>query len=281
MKEFPLYYYDLNLLGNPIDIDQVVSTLNKIAFGSIDGYKIEKVGEKKFFFTLIQKHDSEVLYKKGKGNNVGVDDLESLGLLEDESLYADIYMYIDFSSNNPFMNSLGIISVLKGGKEPSLALIGKFFCTILGLKNTITLKTIEYKNREKYFNENLIRSYSFEIATIKNQKNLGVSGGLDPVWDLKEQFGGKKMKFTVLDKDGLDKDKILGFQKDQGHNFANSATIEVDEAGKKVQQKIDKIRFKSAVSIQLYNKELNPEIVLSKMQENYLQEIPKIREEYK
>jgi len=281
MKEFPLYYYDLNLLWNPIDIDQVVSTLNKIAFWSIDWYKIEKVWEKKFFFTLIQKHDSEVLYKKWKWNNVGVDDLESLWLLEDESLYADIYMYIDFSSNNPFMNSLWIISVLKWWKEPSLALIWKFFCTILWLKNTITLKTIEYKNREKYFNENLIRSYSFEIATIKNQKNLWVSWWLDPVWDLKEQFWWKKMKFTVLDKDGLDKDKILWFQKDQWHNFANSATIEVDEAGKKVQQKIDKIRFKSAVSIQLYNKELNPEIVLSKMQENYLQEIPKIREEYK
>lgn len=279
MKEFATYYYNVSVLWQ-IDKDQLIKNLSKKIW-NIDWYEIKKTSDNNFFIHCVKKHKFDLFPKKWKDNDVTK--LKTLELEDWEWLFSDIFIYLDTSNLDIFNDSIWVISVLKAWREASHQFLWKLFEEIYSLKETCIVLPITYKDADKYI-ESLtkINWFSFSVASANMQRALWVSES-DGMWDLfrlKEQLGWDLLNFSISSREWLPKNKIKAFFTTYRHIFAKSPKITVDEVWKHIKQEIDKIRFKSTVSIELEEWELNFEMVETRMQEDFKVELEKIKKEY-
>lgn len=146
-----------------------------------------------------------------------------------------------------------------------------------------TVVPITYRDNKKYIDAiNSINWFSFGIASVDTQRPFWVGEDSD-IWDvykIKEKLWGDTLSFYIWSKEWLSKSKVKAFIQTHKHMFSKSPKITVDQFWKKIQQEVDKIRFKSTIQIELEWRELDFDIVMFKMEEDFNSEISKIKLEY-
>lgn len=281
MKNFTTYYYNISSLWN-INYTKAKENINLKLWFNDEGYEIIKIDDDNFFIHLIKKYQSEILPKKWKQDDIN--NLKTIELEDWEWLFTDVFIFINLKYNDILSNSLWIIWVLKAGAEISLPLLGNLLQEIFDINNTTTIEPIFFKNSENYLENNIkkITELSFSIASVNTQRNLWVNDE-DWLWKafkIKEELGWDTLTFSVWAKEWLSIAKIKSFLKKYRHLYSKSPRITVDEFWKIIKQEIDRIRFKSVISLELVKWELNNNDVLISMKKDFDEEIDKIKKEY-
>lgn len=280
-KDFTCYYYNLELHGSK-DISLLISSAEE-KLSNKQWYEIEKLSKNEYFIHLLSNYDPDLYPKKGTKDS-DVRNVKSLEIDEDEALFNDIYIHLSFKDTDLLSNSVGVISVLKSGKEIGNLVLVEFFKELFSIKDRVLMVSpICYKNSDEYIKKALrVTRLSFQVSSANLQRNLWVKDEdwLNSIFKLKDELWGDTVSFSISWKWGLKKDSLWSFWRKHGSAFKGSTSITVEEAWKQVQQKIDEIRFKSVVWLTVKDNDLNVLEVKNSMITNFLLTIEKIREEY-
>lgn len=280
-KNFASYYYNLQLHWER-DIEQYRHNIEQ-KLNNNQGYEIEKMENWDFFVRLLKNYDLPIYPKKWKKDS-DVRSLKSLDINDDEILYLDTYIYISLNHLDILSNSIGIISVLKAWKEIWTPIMLEFILELFWIKTqALEVLAICYKNSQEYIeNVSKITRLKFQVASANLQKQIWLEDGdwLSKLFEIKDQLWGDTLSLEISRMDWLKKSAILDFWKKSGSTLKGSTFVTIEEAWKQVQQKIDAIRFKSTIPLNIENNDLNKEEVNRAMSTDFLLTIEKIKQEY-
>lgn len=280
-KNFTSYYYNLHLHSER-DIEQYSHNIEQ-KLNNNQGYEIEKMENWDFFVRLLKNYDLEIYPKKWKKDS-DVRSLKALDINEDEMLYLDTYILISLNYLDILSNSIGIISVLKAWKEIWTPVMLEFIRELFWIKvQALEVLPICYKNSQEYIkNVSKITKLQFQVASANLQKQIWLQDwdGLNRLFEIKDELWGDTLSLSISGVNWLKKPAILKFWGKFWSTLKGSTFVTIEEAWKQVQQKIDAIRFKSTILLEIENNDLNKEEVKRAMGTDFLLTIEKIKQEY-
>lgn len=280
-KDFTCYYYNIELHGER-DIPALINSVEE-KLSNKQWYEVEKLSDKRYFIHLLNHYDPDIYPKKWTKDS-DVRNLKSLEIEEDEALFHDTYIHLSFENTDLLNNSVGIISVMRSGKEIGNAILTTFFKELFSAKDrVIIVSPICYKDHQAYIEKALrVNRMSFQVSAANLQRNLWVSDSewLSSLFKMKEELGGDTVSFSIFGKQGLKKESIWSFWKKYGSAFKWSTSITIEESWKNVQQKIDEIRFKSVIGLTVTDNDIDRAEVKNSMSTQFILTIQKIEEEY-
>lgn len=267
-KEFKIYYYNITTLGEPPRIDDFKANL------SIPHKELcitQEIDTDTFFIKFSKEYHTQVSLKKGKKDDI--ESREPLELKEDESLFTDVFTFVNFKDTNLYSNSLWIVWVMKPDQPMWAKMLAKYLEEAFWSEKALVANPLTIKNRDRYIEAvEKIESFEFSTAAVNTQRPLSWSteeiNNLNKALDLKDWFEWDNITIKIWAEDGVAKNKVVQFFERFQNNLTKPLKVTIDEAWNHVDQQLDKIRIMGIVSIDLSDWDLPTEAVLTTMQQD-------------
>ena len=277
-RDYPSYFYSIWCIKHhDVDLNQFL----KERIWKTEQFIVEKINENQYFVWALKEKDIEVLPKIWDKNLSDIKALKTLELDENQVLYNDVFMIIDLWNKYIMNHSLWIIEVLNIWGKENISIVKKLLDDITWYN--IEVLPICYNNKEKYLSDNRrkITRFSFKIAS-RNWEIpiiwLDDADWLGKLFKLKDEFNWESLEVIYSNKKWLNSNKVSKLiWKNPCIEFKE---ISVEELWKEIDQKINEIRFKDTIQLNVEDKQVISDVKLILI-ESYNKIINEIKEEYK